>query len=416
MCESTGQQRRAVHPFLPRHFGKFVGAGRCENSRECFLVRSQHVDGERPDSSNLGPRRARSARREGNEDGINAERSEALTGESEWSVLSECGDDDDSRRKVANDLAVVEFVNCGHRGETTARRRYGDVMANVQVGFDDVVLDCEIDGPSDGPLAICLHGFPDTRATYRHLVPVLHELGYRTVVPAMRGFAPSSIAARDNYSMSALASDPLRLHEHFGGDENAVLIGHDWGATAAYAALSAEPHRWRRAVTMSVPPIGSMVEAFSTYNQLRMSWYMWFFQLPLADFMVPLNDFEFIAKLWRDWSPSYDAHVDVAGVRDALRESANTTAALTYYRQMFDDTARRESEQAIFDARLSPQSVATLYLHGDECGCISLEHFNNPLDYLAPGSRFEVISSAGHFVHLEQPDAVNQLIAIWLAT
>ncbi len=315
---------------------------------------------------------------------------------------------------MSDDLSVAGNIDVGHRAEATGEHGYGERMTSTPVTFDDVVLDCEIDGPSSGPLAVCLHGFPDTRATFRHLAPVLNSLGYRTVIPAMRGYAPSSTSTDDNYSVSALASDALRLHEHFAGDDSAVLIGHDWGASATYAALSAEPGRWRRAVTMGVPPVGSMVEAFSTYGQLRMSWYMWLFQLPLADIMVPLNDFEFISHLWRDWSPSYDAASDVERVRAALANTPNTTAALTYYRQMFDAVARRESQQSIFDARMATPSVPTLYLHGDECGCIAKEHFSNPLDHLAPGSRFELISSAGHFLHLEQPEIVNQLISTWL--
>jgi pimeloyl-ACP methyl ester carboxylesterase len=316
---------------------------------------------------------------------------------------------------MTNHLAVAGNVDGSHRAETTGERRYGDEVNSTRVTFDDVVLDCQIDGPTDGPLAICLHGFPDTRETFRFLAPELHDLGYRTVLPSMRGYAPSSTANDDNYSTSALASDALRLHEHFGGDENAVLIGHDWGASATYGALNADPTRWRRAVTMGVPPVGSMLEAFSTYDQLKMSWYMWLFQLPLADFMVPLNDFAFISQLWNDWSPSYDGTEEVDRVRTSLAQAPNTVAALTYYRQMFDDTPRRESQRAIFDARLSSPTVPTLYLHGDECGCIARENFSNPLDYLAPGSQFELIGSAGHFVHLEQPRVVNALIANWLA-
>jgi pimeloyl-ACP methyl ester carboxylesterase len=287
-------------------------------------------------------------------------------------------------------------------------------MTSMRVHFDDVVLDCLVEGPSDGTLAVLLHGFPDTRATFRHLTPTLHELGYRTVVPAMRGYHPSSTVESENYSVTSLAHDAIRLHEHFNGDANAVIIGHDWGATATYGALSGAPNRWRRAVTMGVPPVGSMFEAFSTYNQLRMSWYMWFFQLPLAEIMVPLNEFDFLARLWKDWSPNYDARSDVARVRDALAEPAALRGALSYYRQMFDGEARRDAERAIFDARLNTPSAPTLYLHGDQCGCISLENFSNPLAFLAPGSRFEVIEGAGHFLHLEQPSLVNGLVSEWL--
>src|ERR1700677_5173897 len=109
-------------------------------------------------------------------------------------------------------------------------------------------------GPDRGPLALCLHGFPDSAHTWRHLLPALADAGYHAVAPWMRGYAPTQIPVDGRYQTGALAADACALHDVLGGDADAVIIGHDWGAAAATGAAVHEPDRWRRMVTMALPP------------------------------------------------------------------------------------------------------------------------------------------------------------------
>src|SRR3546814_8292883 len=97
-----------------------------------------------------------------------------------------------------------------------------------------------------GPLALCLHGFPDSPHTWRHLLPALADAGYRAVAPYLRGYAPSDVASDGCYQTAALALDACALHESLGGGDHAVLIGHDWGALATYIAANHERERWRQ--------------------------------------------------------------------------------------------------------------------------------------------------------------------------
>src|SRR5205814_7063809 len=83
-----------------------------------------------------------------------------------------------------------------------------------------------------GPLALCLHGFPDTAHTWRHLLPELAAAGFHAVAPFMRGYAPTDVPEDGCYSLGALAHDANMLHEALDADGRAVLIGHDWGAEA----------------------------------------------------------------------------------------------------------------------------------------------------------------------------------------
>jgi pimeloyl-ACP methyl ester carboxylesterase len=268
-----------------------------------------------------------------------------------------------------------------------------------------------------GPLAICLHGFPDTAWTWRHLLPALAEAGYRAVAPFLRGYAPTSLAPDGNYQIGAIVDDAVRMHDVLGGAGDAVLIGHDWGALATYGAAAYAPDRWRRVVAASVPPFAVLGTAMLNYDQLRRSWYTFFFQSPLADVVVGANDLEFIARLWGDWSPGYDAAEDVAHVRDAIGDPERLAAAIGYYRAMFGNAVGDPELQAQQDATGAPTPQPLLYLHGAEDGCFGVEWAEPVAGHLSvAGSRSEIVAGAGHFVQLDQPAIVNQLILDFLAS
>lgn len=102
--------------------------------------------------------------------------------------------------------------------------------------------------------------------------------GFRAVAPFTRGYAPTAVPDDGCYDIGALASDAGGLHEVLGGDEHAVLIGHDWGAEAAYAAAALAPDRWRRLVTLAVPPAVLDPVLFSDYEQLKRFFYIFLFR------------------------------------------------------------------------------------------------------------------------------------------
>lgn len=277
-------------------------------------------------------------------------------------------------------------------------------------GIDFVAFEC-----GTGPLALCLHGFPDSAHTWRYLLPSLAEAGFHAVAPFMRGYAPTSVAPNGAYQTAALASDANALHAALGGDDSAVIIGHDWGAPTAYGAAIAEPDRWRRVVGMSVPPWGSMGNAFiSNLAQLQRSWYMFFFQHPLADFLVSANSFAFIDMLWEQWSPGFAADVDREHVKHSLRDPLNLQAALGYYRATlgtgFRDPALAEIQTAI---QTETPTQPTLYLHGRDDGCIGVGVAQDALTRAPEHCEVQIVENAGHFLQLEQPTIVNELIVNW---
>lgn len=264
---------------------------------------------------------------------------------------------------------------------------------------------------SEGPLALLLHGFPDSAHTWRHLLPRLADAGFRAVAPWLRGYAPTGLDAAGRYQNGACVHDAIGLHDALGGDGGAVIIGHDWGARIATGAAVLEADRWSRIVTMAVPPAGAVASAFFSYAQLHRSWYMFFFQHPLSDVAVAMNDLEFIDHLWDEWSPGYDATDDLPHVKDALRDPANLSAALGYYRATIGGVGLVPELQAAEDAINGTPTQPHLYLHGRTDGCMGAEIAEQAAAFMpVPGSEAVIVEGAGHFLQLEKPDEVNDRI------
>src|SRR6201985_2513696 len=133
-----------------------------------------------------------------------------------------------------------------------------------------------------GPLVLLLHGFPDTAHTWDDLRPRLAAKGYRAVSPFMRGYHPTGIPDRDA-DQETLARDPLALIEALGARE-AVVIGHDWGAAAAYGAAALKP----------------------TLKQLWGARHFAVYKLPGAANRFARNDFAALPAICRRWSPDWN--------------------------------------------------------------------------------------------------------------
>ena len=225
----------------------------------------------------------------------------------------------------------------------------------------------------DGPLALCIHGFPDSPFSYRYLLPALADAGYRAVAPFNRGFAPTELPDdRHHIHSSMMVADQMALHEALNGDGNAVLIAHDWGAVGAWGAAGKEPERWRRVVVLNIPPFAIFGENIVHYDQIKRSFYFWYFQNQrVAEDVIRADNFAFIDNIWADWSPGYDASEDLPKVKECIRDPAHFKAALGYYWGQFDPNRFGSEEWAAEQAAAWGKDITqpTLYLHGTQDGC-----------------------------------------------
>ena len=288
------------------------------------------------------------------------------------------------------------------------------VTDTEQLSFEHEALTFSAQAMGDGPIVLCLHGFPDNAESFRHQLPALAEAGYRAISLTLRGYEPGAIPADGDYTMETIATDILAVIESL--DTGPVhLIGHDWGAAVAYVATSAAPERFKSLTVMAVPHAGRFArEGLRIPKQLRLSWYMGFFNIPwLSDWVVQRQDYAFIRKLWRDWSPGWQPEPGVLdSVIQTLSQPGVRSAALGYYRAALSIKALLVSaEEAHY-----PVPVPTLALSGERDGCIASEVFEQLMvaQDFPKGLTFSRIAEAGHFLHQEQPEQVNREILDWL--
>jgi pimeloyl-ACP methyl ester carboxylesterase len=248
-------------------------------------------------------------------------------------------------------------------------------------------------GDPSAPLIVLQHGFPDYPKTFRPLMARLSAKGYRCVAPFLRGYAPST--TQGPFDQARLGDDLAELVKALSPHAPAVLVGHDWGAVATYAAVRSWPRLFRRAVTLAVPHVAALERnvRFNLPQQWR-SAYMAFFMLPFVpERVVAMRDYALIDTLWRGWSPGYEADPEyMAELKQCLR--ASMPGPLAHYRALRAFPPRPLIE------------VPLLHLHGSNDGCIAFELGAGQERYFAAEFSSEKLEGLGHFLHLEAPDRI----------
>lgn len=258
-------------------------------------------------------------------------------------------------------------------------------------------------------LALCLHGFPDDAGTFDPLLERLAEAGFTAVAPYMRGYGPTDLAPEGDYSAVTLGRDAIALADALGehldvGGENPILVGHDWGAVAGYAAVNIDSERFSRLVAMAVPP-DFPVCALGHPRQWLRSWYMGAFQVPgLAEQALRAGEFRLIDVLWNRWSPGWDyPEKRIVAVKETFEHSGTVEAALAYYRQF---ARRLVRHPPVGDSKDNGIDVHGLVIAGERDGCIGRELFVDAAEAFDARCRVVSIREAGHFMHRERPDVV----------
>ena len=245
-----------------------------------------------------------------------------------------------------------------------------------------------------GPLVLMLHGFPDTAHTWDDLRPRIAAKGYRAVSPFMRGYHPTAIPDHDT-DQETLARDPLALIEALGADD-AIIIGHDWGAVAAYGAAALSPNRVTRLLVIGTPHPAAVKPSLKMLTKLWVVRHWLTYKLPGAPDRFARNDFAALPAIYRRWSPAWNPDPkEFDAVRASFSNPASLDAAFGYYR------------------KLSP-ILSTPLKAGITVPVVVFAGLDDPIadpsDYQGPARIFEneyIVEEVrgGHFMHREHPEA-----------
>ena len=294
---------------------------------------------------------------------------------------------------------------------------------DLSVEANGIDFECLRAGDGDR-LALCLHGFPDDAGSMRPVLERLADAGFTAVAPYTRGYAPTGPAPDGDYPARALGADAVALAEalpeELDTDAGApVLVGHDWGAVAAYAADRVDPDAFERMAAMAVPP-GFEALLLEHPRQLLRSWYMWFFQLPdVPERALRWREFALVEFLWGLWSPGWDYPDErIEAVKETLRTDDTADHAVQYYR----DTVRPQVSSLVGSLLrrdppstedVAPVRTPTLVIAGERDGCIGPEMFEHA-DEIIEECRVVRVRDAGHFMHQERPDVVGRELVSFL--
>ena len=266
-----------------------------------------------------------------------------------------------------------------------------------------------------GPKVLLLHGFPDIATTWSHQMEALAQAGYCAVAPYLRGYPPSSVPSGGFFDKATLVQDLAALIEVLGGGEPLHFVGQDWGAIIGYALCAARPQLIRKAVLMAVPHPEVVAQHLLEPKHIQRSFHWWFFQQPhFPEAALRANDMAFIDFLWRDWcAPGHQDAAHIAQVKQCLQQPGALEAALGYYRAMFDPQRADPTLGALRADMARPIAVPTLAL----CGAQDLraELMTDQARYFSGEYAYQEVDGAGHFLHREQPEAVNRWVLDWLA-
>ncbi len=263
----------------------------------------------------------------------------------------------------------------------------------------------------EGKTLYLIHGFPDCAENFQNQIDFFSNNGYKVVVPYLPGYHEDD-EPLDTYQTLRVAEVLIEFIGSISGEEKIYLYGHDWGAPIAYGISQLRPDLISKFSAASVPHGISVQTAFLTDgDQQRKSWYMFFFQLPLADLSVPLNDYEFIHRLWREWSPDLKNYQEYSKKVISVLDKPNVLdKALAYYRSTFQESLQidRINTKSIelLSSKIQPPC---LYFHGKNDGCIDYK-LTEGMENLFENLEIKLLEDCGHFLHLEKREEFNETL------
>jgi pimeloyl-ACP methyl ester carboxylesterase len=261
----------------------------------------------------------------------------------------------------------------------------------------------------EGPLIVLLHGFPEFWYGWRLQIQPLAAAGFRVVAPDTRGYnlssRPDGVAA---YEVGKLADDIRGLILERGA-ESALLVGHDWGGSIAWATAMNHPEVVDRLAILNAAHPRKLSEGLHHPGQLRKSWYFFFFAVPdLPEGVVHANDWHFFRHFLHDAKPPYTAE-EMDRYIEAWSQPGAATAMINYYRS----SVRTSPKTA--EAQIRPVAAPTLVIWGEQDRYLGPELAEPGHDDVPNLDRVERLADASHWVHHDEHERVTQLLTEFFA-
>jgi pimeloyl-ACP methyl ester carboxylesterase len=275
-------------------------------------------------------------------------------------------------------------------------------------------LDFEVAACGDGPrFALLLHGFPECSYSWRYQLPLLARLGYTAWAPDLRGFGGTSRPNRvRDYRMRHLVDDVAGLIDAAGAAET-LLIGHDWGGAVAWVAALAGVRPLERLIALNLPHPLLFRRGLRTWRQLRRSWYIFFFQLPLLpELLLGADRARWVSGIIRGTArrkERFPGEVLEVYRRNAARPGA-IPAMLAYYRAF----VRYPMDRDLARAATRILDTPTLMIWGEEDAALGRE-LTYGTDKLVRDLTLRYLPGVSHWVQQEAPETVNAMIEAWLS-
>jgi pimeloyl-ACP methyl ester carboxylesterase len=291
------------------------------------------------------------------------------------------------------------FTSLALQDDTELREGYVDV-GDVSLHYVEA---------GSGPLIVLLHGFPEFWFGWRLQIAPLAAAGFRVVAPDMRGYnlssRPTDVAA---YAADRLAADVRGLIREL-GCESALLVGHDWGGTAAWTTAMNHPEVVDRLVILDAAHPRSLEKGLRNPRQLRKSWYFFFFALPaLPERVVRARHWRFFRRFLRAARPAYTPQ-DIERYVEAWSQPGAVSGMINYYRSSVRGSAKGVK------AEIRPIQAPTLVIWGQQDGYLG-RGVRQPDAADVPGlDRVEELPGASHWVHHDEPERVTQLLVDFFA-
>ncbi|MFA5121055.1 alpha/beta fold hydrolase [Zavarzinia sp.] len=275
-------------------------------------------------------------------------------------------------------------------------------------------LDFEVDQDGTGQkFALMLHGFPESKYSWRAQIPVFAARGYTVWAPNLRGYGNTTRPlGRAEYTLDKLCADVAGLIDAArarGISGPVTLVAHDWGGAIAWAFALRRLRPLERFVILNMPHPTLFFKALRTFRQFRRSWYMFFFQLPwLPELVLGARGAKAVGDAFRDMAVDKSRFPDAVLAeyrRNALKPGA-LTAMVNYYRA----NIRLRPPGAIPVPKLE---IPTLMIWGEADTALGKETTFGTQE-LVPKLTLRYLPNVSHWVQQEAPETVNAMIAAWL--